>query len=38
LAEPRIVADVVVRETLAKTVLNHSGRSEYSFNCYTGCS
>ena len=29
---------VVVRELQCKTVLNHSGRTDYSFNCYTGCS
>lgn len=28
---------VVVRETVCKTILNRSGISDYSLNCYTGC-
>jgi DNA repair photolyase len=28
----------VVRETVCKTILNRSGLSDYSLNCYTGCS
>jgi len=28
---------VAVRETVCKTVLNRSGISDYSLNCYTGC-
>lgn len=28
---------VAVRETVAKTLLNRSGISDYSLNCYTGC-
>jgi DNA repair photolyase len=28
---------VVVRETVCKTILNQSGLSDYSLNCYTGC-
>jgi DNA repair photolyase len=27
----------VVRETVCKTILNRSGLSDYSLNCYTGC-
>ena len=27
----------VVRETACKTILNRSGLSDYSLNCYTGC-
>lgn len=28
---------VAVRQTVCKTILNHSGISDYSLNCYTGC-
>ena len=28
---------VVVRETLCRTILNQSSISDYSLNCYTGC-
>jgi DNA repair photolyase len=28
---------VAVRETVCKTILNRSGISDYSLNCYTGC-
>jgi len=28
---------VAVRETLCKTILNRGGLSDYSLNCYTGC-
>jgi DNA repair photolyase len=28
---------VTVRETVCKTILNRSGLSDYSLNCYTGC-
>jgi len=28
---------VIVRETPCKTILNRSGISDYSLNCYTGC-
>ena len=28
---------VVVRENVCKTILNRSGLSDYSLNCYTGC-
>jgi DNA repair photolyase len=28
---------VAVRETVCKTILNRSGLSHYSLNCYTGC-
>jgi DNA repair photolyase len=27
----------IVREVVCKTILNHSGLSDYSLNCYTGC-
>ena len=29
--------ELVVRETVCKTILNRSGLSDYSLNCYTGC-
>jgi DNA repair photolyase len=29
--------DIVVRETVCKTVLNRGGLGDYSLNCYTGC-
>ena len=28
---------MAVRETVCKTILNRSGLSDYSLNCYTGC-
>ena len=28
---------VAVRENVCKTILNRSGLSDYSLNCYTGC-
>jgi DNA repair photolyase len=33
----RIPAQPIVRETVCKTILNRSGLSDYSLNCYTGC-
>jgi len=30
-------AEPVIRETVCKTILNRSGLSDYSLNCYTGC-
>ena len=27
----------IIRETVCKTILNRSGLSDYSLNCYTGC-
>ena len=30
-------AEIIVRETVCKTILNRSGLSDYSLNCYTGC-
>ncbi len=35
--EPPVSAEPVVRETVCKTILNHSGLDDYSLNCYTGC-
>jgi DNA repair photolyase len=32
-----ICTNPVVRETVCKTILNRSGLSDYSLNCYTGC-
>ncbi len=32
-----IYANPIVRETVCKTILNRSGLSDYSLNCYTGC-
>jgi len=32
-----VPAAPIVRETVCKTILNHSGLSDYSLNCYTGC-
>jgi DNA repair photolyase len=32
-----VSAEPVVRETVCKTILNRSGLSDYSLNCYTGC-
>ena len=34
---PITVDGVVVREVSCKTVLNRSGPTDFSFNCYTGC-
>ena len=36
-AEQRGSLDVAVRETTCKTILNRSSLSDYSLNCYTGC-
>ncbi len=32
-----ICENPIVRETVCKTILNRSGLSDYSLNCYTGC-
>jgi DNA repair photolyase len=32
-----VSAEPVVREVVCKTILNRSGLSDYSLNCYTGC-
>ena len=32
-----IFTNPIVRETVCKTILNGSGLSDYSLNCYTGC-
>ena len=32
-----ISTNPIVRETVCKTILNRSGLSNYSLNCYTGC-
>jgi DNA repair photolyase len=32
-----VSAEPVVREIVCKTILNRSGLSDYSLNCYTGC-
>jgi DNA repair photolyase len=32
-----ICGQPIVRETVCKTILNRSGLSDYSLNCYTGC-
>jgi DNA repair photolyase len=32
-----IPREAMVRETVCKTILNRSGLSDYSLNCYTGC-
>ena len=32
-----LLRQVIVRETVCKTILNRSGLSDYSLNCYTGC-
>ena len=32
-----VSVEPVVRETVCKTILNRSGVSDYSLNCYTGC-
>jgi DNA repair photolyase len=33
----KVSGEPVVRETVCKTILNRSGLSDYSLNCYTGC-
>jgi DNA repair photolyase len=33
-----VSGEPIVRETVCKTILNRSGLSDYSLNCYTGCS
>ena len=30
-------SEPIVRETVCKTILNRGGISDYSLNCYTGC-
>jgi DNA repair photolyase len=30
-------ADIVIRETVCKTILNRGSLSDYTLNCYTGC-
>jgi DNA repair photolyase len=36
--DPREVpTEPIVRETVCKSILNRSGLSDYSLNCYTGC-
>ena len=32
-----LLRQVIVRETVCKSILNRSGLSDYSLNCYTGC-
>jgi DNA repair photolyase len=32
-----MAADVIVRETVCKSILNRSAIEDYSLNCYTGC-
>jgi DNA repair photolyase len=32
-----VSGEPIVRETVCKTILNRSGLSDYSLNCYTGC-
>jgi len=34
---PRRAGGVIVREVSCRSLLNRSGISDYSFNCYTGC-
>jgi DNA repair photolyase len=34
---PPVCAEPVIRETVCKTILNRSTLSDYSLNCYTGC-
>jgi len=36
-ATARRMGDVVVRDTPCRSILNRSGISDYSLNCYTGC-
>ena len=33
----QVSAEPIVREIVCKTILNRSGLSDYSLNCYTGC-
>jgi DNA repair photolyase len=33
----QVSGEPIVRETVCKTILNRSGLSDYSLNCYTGC-
>lgn len=33
----QVPGEPIVRETVCKTILNRSGLSDYSLNCYTGC-
>jgi DNA repair photolyase len=33
----KVPGEPIVREIVCKTILNHSGLSDYSLNCYTGC-
>ncbi len=33
----QVSGEPIVREVVCKTILNHSGLSDYSLNCYTGC-
>ena len=33
----RVSGEPIVREVACKTILNRSGLSDYSLNCYTGC-
>jgi DNA repair photolyase len=37
-AEGKTSTEVIVRETACKTILNRSTLSDYTLNCYTGCS
>src|ERR1039458_7036393 len=32
-----LLRQVIVRETVCESILNRSGLSDYSLNCYTGC-
>jgi DNA repair photolyase len=34
---PAVPREPIVREVVCKTILNRSGLSDYSLNCYTGC-
>ncbi len=34
----QVSGEPIVREVVCKTILNRSGLSDYSLNCYTGCS
>jgi DNA repair photolyase len=36
-APPPSAAGSIVRQTVCRTILNRSGLSHYSLNCYTGC-
>jgi DNA repair photolyase len=33
----QLSGEPIIRETVCKTILNRSGLSDYSLNCYTGC-